>query len=914
MSMPWLLGAAFRLAATTFPAELRGEVGSEMGAAFEEALRARHRRAGGRAALAYAIRSLIDVVGAGLRERLRRPGPSGARGSIRKGDHAMRELWTDLRQGGRRLRRSPGFTLAAVSLLALGIGANTAVFSALKATLLAPPPYPEPERLVWLELELGATEAEAATLPWSWRKFELLREGSAGTLASVAGYGLRPVTLAGDGADPSRLMLEVVSADYFETLRVPMAAGRSFGPAELVENGPRAAVLGHGLWQERFGGDRDIIGRVVTLNDQGVTVIGVAAAGFEGLSGAAQGWVPAPTAAQLISPVMLRAHAHWMFGFGRLAEGVETATVATRLAGVATAVVETYPLEGTSGHAAVSAIPLTEARANATSRTALLVLMGAAAMVLLISCANLAGLLLARARRRARDAAIRLSLGSGRARVIRAALAEAGLLAAAGALAGLVLAQWGLRGIRAVWPQRFLQPGATPLRSVDLELFRLDGAALLFALGATVLTALLFGLIPALRQARVPVQEALRDGAGATARHGTRRGLAATPSLLVAAQTALALVLLVGAGLMLRTLTRLQDVSAGFDTEGMVVMDVTIPRGSPDFADPVPLRERVMERLQALPGVESATFGCAPLNGPCWTAGVTGLDGREVDLETGIGVHGVPDNFFEALRVPVRSGRTFGPQDRKGGPPVVILNELAARELFGGASPLGRTVALTVELTSEGRQAEVVGVVGNVVQGRPDEGATPQAYFSERQMADGIALMVRARGEPLEVIEPVRAAVREVAPGVVVDAVRTMRDVRSRALGETRVVLMLLGLFAVTAVVLAGAGIWAIVALTVAERRRELGLRMALGARATQIVAMVVRQGVAAALAGALVGVWAAWGLSRLLTGLLFETDAHEPAAFIGAVLVLLAGAALASVLPARRATRVDPARTLRAD
>ena len=898
---------AFRCAVLAFPGAHRTRFGAEMIADFRTLLRARRHRRG-----TLTMRAVWDAMRAGMAERLRlaHAGPGRA---PKRGDGPMRELWTDLLRGGRRLRRAPGFTAAAIAMLALGIGANTAVFSAMKTVLLSPPPYPEHQRLVWLRMASGPTPAEMNAFPWSWAKFRLLQESSAGVLDAVAGYGTRNISISGDGSDGARLSVEVVTARYFDVLGRAPIVGRVFEASEVEDAAaPLVVVLGHALWRERFGGDASIVGRTVMLNDQPVQVVGVGPAGFEGLSGSARAWIPVATAGQIISPVMVRgAQAHWMWGFGRLVAGLEPALAADRLAGVALAIEETYPDQRGSS-VGVDVSTLAAARSNETSRVAVLVLMAAAAMVLLIACANLAGLLLARTRGFARDAAIRLALGAGRARVVRAALAESVVLALFGGVAAVLVAHWSLIGLRALWPARFTLSGDTPLQSVDLAMLQLDAGALVFALGITLLTGVLFGLVPALRQAAVSVQETLRDGAGTTRRRARRR-VPATSSTLVTIQTALALVLLIGAGLMLGTLLKLQSVDAGFDSDNMLVMDVSVSRSSPAWRTPVPLHEALIERVAALPGVEATTLGCPPLNGFCWIGGVTGIDGRAEELDNvRVGIHMVPDGFFDALRIPLLAGRTFQASDREGGPPVVILNESAARAIFGTAHALERRMALSADVTAE-NQAEVIGIVGDVLQGRAEDGTMPEAYFSHRQMAEaGGGLMIRTRGEPLDMVAAVRAAVRELDPTVVLDGVRTMESARRQSLGETRIVLVLLGLFAAVALALAGAGIWAVVALAVAERRRELGLRIALGARAGQLVQMVVRSGVGATLLGALLGTWAAWMLSQLLSNLLFETSTHDARIFGGAAALLVIAALAASLLPARHVTRVDPARTLR--
>ncbi len=916
------LSGAFRLFSYVLPRRIRQESSAEMLRDMNGVLEARLRQRGWPAAASYALRAIVDVTRVGLKERVRvRRDDASPRA---RGGGSLRELWTDLRHGGRRLRRAPGFALAAVLLLALGIGANTTVFSALKLVLLSAPPYPDAGRLVWISL-MTVEPTRRDTLPWSWAKYGVLEEGAPAALESVAAYGTRTLTLSGEGRDPQRFGVEVVTAGYFETLRTQPTLGRAFTREETDDpEAPAVVILGHGLWQDRYGGDSGVIGRTITLNDVPVQVVGVAARGFEGLSGGARAWVPVPTGGRLISRFMLSSpHSHWLWAIGRLAPDLTAKSAEVRLATVATAIGETYPVPSKGnqviGEPGIAVRPLADARRNAESRAAVLVLMVASAMVLLIACANLAGLLLARSRGFSRDAAVRLALGAGRFRVMRAALAESMLLALAGGAGALAIAYWGVAGLRGIWPDRFTSPsgplGGVPLESMDLNGLRLDGGALAFAFGVSLLTGLLFGLLPAIRRANVGVQQALREGTGATRRRARRRGGPATTSILVAVQTGLALTLLVGAGLMLGTLLRLRAVDAGFETSNLLVMSVTLSRSSPSWQNPAPLIDEVLTRVSSVPGVQSATIGCAPLNGHCWIGGIRGIDGREEELEgVSIGIHSAPDRFFETLRIPVIYGRTFGRDDRAGSPPVVVLNESAARRIFGAVNVVGRRLAVTADVTTDA-QAEVIGVVGDVLQGRLNAEPMPEAYFSSRQLPEpGGALIVRTTGEPLDRVTAVRTAVRAVDPTIIVDRVRTMESARGVWLSETRIVLALLGLYATLALLLAAAGIWAVVAMSVAERRAEIGLRMALGADSRQLVRMVARDGIGATAAGLVFGGWAAWGLARLLSSLLFEIGAHDVRVYAAAALVLLAGAIVAGLVPARQATRVDPARSLRAE
>jgi predicted permease len=828
----------------------------------------------------------------------------------------MGEWWADVRVAARALRRTPGFTAAAVLVLALGIGANAAIFTAVRATLLAAPPFPDPDRLVMLSLTDSSTAQAGAAraIPWSYPKYRILAETEGRIAEPVAAYAGRFVTLTGAG-DAAMLAAELVTPDYLDVLGVRLPLGRDFGAEDDVEGAPPSAILAHELWQQRFGADRDLVGRDVTLNGQAVTVLGIAPAGFRGLTGRADLWLPVHTGATLVAPFLIRgAQAHWMVVVGRLRDGVELPALRSEMRSVGSAAEEAYPDSDPTVSRSGDAELLVEARVNPQARRSLLVLSAAAALLLLVACANLAGLLLARAGGRARETAVRVALGAGRWRVARGLLVESVLLATLGGVAAIVVARLGSDWLVAAWPGRFLD-GSWNVRFADLSTVRVDGSVLLFAAGLAVLAGLLFGSIPAWAALRTPPARHLREGSaggvGVARRHWDLRGG------LVVGEIALALVLLVGAGLLLRSLERLRTVERGYDPGNLLAFDVNIPRTS-RWAEQGGFETLFLERLAGLPGVESASLGCSlPVSGHCFITGVRQVGDRVYaeGSRPSIGVHFVSDGYFETLGVPLRSGRTFTPADRAGTPAVVVLSESAARELFPDGDALGARIAAgTDPIAEDGSFGEVVGIVADVLYDRPENGMMAELYLSHRQAEGSSTYVVRTRGEPIAQVAAVRAALADVDSDLPMSSVRTVEDAEAQASSESRVLGTLLTVFAGLALLLACTGVWAVVAFAVTRRTRELGLRMALGARAGQVVGLVMRRGIATALAGVALGVGAAWIATRVLRGLLFEVAPSDPVTFAAGAGVLLTVALLAAWLPARRATRVDPMEALRSD
>ena len=819
------------------------------------------------------------------------------------------EWGTDLKVAARWLARSPGFTLAAVALLALGIGANTAIFTAVKGALLAPLPFEGADRLVLLDLtdpdEL--LDGRPRTMPWSYPKFQVLASTPGLPLGGVAGFAVRSLTLTGVG-DAAVLSAEVVTPGYFAVLDVEPVAGRALLADDDLEGAVPVAILSHGLWRDRFGADPAAVSRSVVLNGVATTVVGIAPAGFRGVSGNGGLWVTPHGAAALISPFMVRAsQAHWMRAIGRLSEGATLASLDESMEAVGRAVMESYPPSSPSEVQSATGQNLAEARTNPQARNSLLVLSAAAALLLIIACANLTGLLMARASARRREAAVRAALGAGRWRVARGVLAESLLLAAFGGLAAVVVAHLGSSLLVEAWPSRFLT-GDWNVRFVDLSTIGVDRSALAFAGGIALLAGGLLGVIPAVSAARTRPAATLREGGIGRSR---RRGPFEAQGALIVGEMALALVLVVGAGLLLRSLRELQAVDRGYEPGNLLTFEVQVPHGSAWAEDVAGFHALVEERLGALGEVEAVGMGCvAPVSGHCIIAGVHRAGDRtfEPGSRPSIGVHYVSDGYFRTLGIAVRAGRTFDSRDQADSPPVVVLSERAARELFPGEDPLGGRIAMGTGLTSDGATAEVIGVMADVLYDRPEMGVMAEAYVSHRQDDSYGTFVVRTRGDALAAVPAVRAAVAGLDSDIPLFRLRTLDDIEASVVSETRSLGTLLAVFAALALLLACTGVWAAVAWVVIRRTREIGVRMALGARPGQVVRELVLAGLGVTLVGTALGVAAAWWASRILASLLYEVGPTDPATYAGGAALLVTVALLASWLPARRATRVDPA------
>lgn len=898
--------AVYRLSLRLYPRSLRDGWSDEMLRAFEDAY-ADHRRRGGWAAPVFAMRAVWDVMRSSRRERANRE-------ERRFAGRGTADLGLDVRIAWRSLVRTPLFTAAAVLVLALGIGANGALFSAMRATVLSKLPFPESGRLVLLDLTHASTTrpGDAPTpTSWSWRKFEILEETPGRLADPVAAYGMRTVTLTGDG-DPVRLTVELVSVDYFEVLQVRPRVGRDFSSEDEREN-RLLAILSDGLWRERFGGDAGVIGRVVTLNGRPVEVIGVGAASFRGLTGQADMWLTIQTGAEVVAPFLVEeAYAHWLSVLGRIVPGATLEALQSQMQATGVAVEAAYPDSDPTAVRGGGARLLEQARVNRQARRAVIVLAAAAGLVLVIACANLAGLLLARGRQRERETAVRLALGGGRWRAARSALVESLLLAGLGGLAGglvaWVLASWMVR----VWPDRFLN-GDGNIRFVEASAVQPDWALLAASAILALLTGVLCGIAPALAASRRAPALTLRAGSAALE---SRRGRADARSVLVAVELAAALVLLAGTGMMVASFARLQSVDRGMDTSNVLAFYWSLPRGSEWASRPYDFQATLLERLERVPGITSASVGCSiPLGGHCVISTVRQAGDRRYreGERPRIGVHYISQSYFETLGARLVAGRLPGDTDGRDSPPVVVLNRTAAQRLFPGEEAIGRHVGVAADPTSES-PAQVIAVVDDILHGPPERGFMPEAYFSIRQAPFASVALVRTGVDPSALVPEIRAVMASIDESLPIFRLRTLEEMDAENTGDTRVLLMLLVAFGGLALVLAATGLWAIVAFAVSSRRREMGIRMTLGAEPGRVVTLVMGKAAAIVAAGLLTGGLGAWWLSRLLESLLYEVRRTDPAPFLAAATVLATVALLAAWLPARRATRVDPLETLRTD
>jgi len=801
----------------------------------------------------------------------------------------MQILLSDLRHATRRLLRSPGFTALAVLTVGLGVGATTVMFSAVDGVLLKPLSYPEPDRLVMIRGAVLAQPGRPGVISYpdyrDWRH----ESRSFETIAA-----LRPadVTLAGAGG-PERIEGARVTASFFPSLRVVPALGHLF-PEELDQpGGEPVAVLGHGLWR-RLGADPALVGRSITLSGLPHTVIGILPASFRPPREVERAEIFAPLA--LDGEALEQRGNRSLVAIGRLRAGVPIAQARAELAAVARRL-EKERSDNTGVGAMVESL---HADTVGELRRPLLVLLGAVAFVLLIACTNMANLVLPRALARRREMAIRAALGARRSRLVRPLLTESIVLGVAGGIAGLALAQWGLGALVKLAP-----PGTPRLQDIAL-----DGRVLGFSLGLSLATGVAFGLAPALSASRTDVQMALHGSSrsASLARHPAAR-------FLVVAEIALSLVLMAGAGLLLESFRRLLSVDLGFDPESVLTFAVSLP----DTRYPRPHRRagfyaELVERVRVLPGVISAAaITPLPLGGGSIGTRFT-VEGRPAPApgrKPRAEYRAVTAGYFETMRIPVKKGRTFDAGDRRGAPPVAVVNETLAAQVFPGQDPLGQRLRIGIGTDeSDPRIFEVVGVVGDV---RPSIPAPPEIYVPHPQQSwSWMSLVVRTSGDPVSLAGALRREVAALDSELAVYDVRPLLELLSDSLAARRFIMALLGGFALLGLALATVGVYGVLAESVERRRGEIGLRLAVGANAGDVLRMVVGQAARLAAAGVTLGLVAAFALTRVMQGLLFGVSATDPATFAAVAGVLATAALLASYLPARRAASLDPAAVLR--
>src|SRR5262245_58864670 len=804
----------------------------------------------------------------------------------RKGGMRMESFMQDLRFGVRMLMKRPGFTLIAALTLALGIGANTALFSVVNAALLRSLPYPQADRLVALwqggqRGELGRMHVSPPEL-MDYRAEQRVFE-------RLAAHTMADVNLSGSG-EPERLRAAVVSADWFAALGAPPLSGRVFLPEEHQPGQNNAVVLSYGLWQRRFGGDEQALGRSVTLNGRARTVAGVMPAGFR-FPAEADLWLPLAFTPEQLSPG--QRPRHYLTAIARCKGGVTLAQAQEDVRAIA----GRFP-----GGINARLVGLREELVG-KAKAPLYVLLAAVALVLLIACANVGGLLLARATSRQGEMAIRQAMGASRSRLLRQSLTESLLLAFIGGALGVLVAAWS-KGL------------LTPLVAETLphaDEIRLDGYVLAFALGASTLTGLLFGLAPAWQAARTNLNETLKlgaPGAGGASRQRAR-------SLLVVSEIALAMLLLAGAGLFLRSFYRLSQVNPGFEPAKVLTADLALPFAQYDTnAKRAAFYQELAPRLAALPGVQSAGIvSDLPLSGMNADSSYT-HDGVPPDQQRrsppNADYRHCSPQYFNAIGIPLLRGRAFTEQDTSGAEPVAIVNETLARRIWPNEDAVGKRIAFFAPQGLEPWRV-VVGVVGDVKHRGLNLETRPEIYVPHAQAPTGtMTLVLRTTGDPLALVSALRGAVRALDADQPLFNLRRLEELRAASIAPQRLQMSLLGLFAAVALALAALGIYGVLAYAVSQRTHEIGIRLALGAQARDVSRLVVKQGMRLALLGVALGLLAAFALTRLLEKLLFGVSATDPMTF-GAMTLLLIGVALvAGWVPARHPTKVDPLIALR--
>jgi len=807
----------------------------------------------------------------------------------------MQTLLQDLFYGVRMLLQKPGFALTAILTLALGIGANTAIFTVVDAALLRGLPYKAPEQLyhVWETTPRQEFPQREFSYP-DYQDYQRIQAFDG--LAAYTGGG---AILSGRG-EAQRIFAPSVSANFFAVLGVEPILGRSFKAGEDQPGTERVTVLTYGLWQRMFGGDPQIIGQPLTINGHSHTVIGVLPASFQFALRPADLWLPyQPTPNQLTRRFM-----HGTNLIARLRSGVSLEQAKSEVSVVASRIAQDH--QESHGGTSAFLLPLQE-QVTGSIKPMLLALLGAVGFVLLMVCANIASLLLSRSLTRQKEIAIRAALGATRGRILRQLLTEAMLLSLLGGLGGVLIGFWGVDAIVAALPDN--QLNAMPF----LKSLRLDAGVLAFAFALSMLTGIVFGLAPALQASRLDLHEVLKEGGRASV-GGVRQRLRGA---LVVTEIALAVVLLVGAGLMLKSLWRLMQVNLGFDPNNLLTMTIVLPASK--YTEPgriLNFHEQLQTRLSVLPGVMGAgTVDILPLTQGNTTRFI--VEGDPVpppgqDTEANFRI--INASYLPTLGVPLLQGRLFTDRDTADAPRTAIINKTLADKLFSGRDPIGRRL---VAPAFPDQATEIVGVVGDVKITGLDHAIRPVLYMPFLRNAPmATSLVVRASGDPNTLANAIRNECRTLEPEVALFNVRTMETMieNSSAAFLRRFPAFLVGLFAAVALLLAAIGIYGIVSYSVSQQTHDIGIRMALGAGVSDILKMVLKQGLSLALTGVALGAAAALALMRLLSSLLFEVSASDPLTFATVIGVLVSVALLACWVPARRATKVDPLIALRSE
>jgi predicted permease len=820
----------------------------------------------------------------------------------------METLLADLRQAFRAMRTNIGFTATAVIALALGIGANTAIFSVVNAVILKPLPYPEPDRLVSVQRSFKGGNASSASVPEFiyWKEHSQAWESIA--VYDFGGPGLNLST----SSSSDQIQGQHVSQQFFRVLGARPLLGRDFEPSEDLPNGAHAAILSYPLWSHRFSADPKIIGRKLDLSGQPYTVVGVMPPGFAGLR-EADVWLP------LQADPASTDDAHYLFTTARLKPGMSVASDNAQLKLVAAGFRRTHPQSMDTDEGIVS-IPLQE-QIVGNVRPALIVLVCAVCFVLLIACANVANLL-ARAAARQRDLAVRAAIGASRGRLIRQMLTESVLLSVIGAVLGLILGLWGVRGLLQISPGEIPRVEelvkASPLAFLDWSVF-------LYTLGIALLTGVLFGLVPALRLSKPDLNATLKEAAS---RSGTGMHQNRARSVLVVSEVTLAIVLLTGAGLLIRSFQSLRAVSTGLDTHNVLTFQTSLADERFNSAEAVSRMEReTVEKLERVPGITSAsTVWMLPLQSnldlPFNIVGKTPPKGdRWIGEEFW---RPITPHYFDVYRIPLLRGRTFSENDTVASKPVAIVNSVVAKKFWPNEDPIGKVIVIGKGLGPEFEDAprEIVGVVGGQRENGLNQPEAGILFLPSPQVADGLVRFanpllprywaVRTSSDPANFANAVRTVFRSVDSKIAVAKLRTMDDVLSDATARQSFNMLLLTVFAGIALLLAAAGIFGVISYTVQQKTQEIGIRMALGAGRMDTLGMVGRQMGMLLGAGVVLGVGASWAVTRYMSSLLFEVKPVDPPTFAVVIGALILVTVAATVIPARRAMQVDPVIALR--
>ncbi len=827
----------------------------------------------------------------------------------------MQTFWQDLRYGARMLLKNPGFTSIAVITLSLGIGANTAIFSVINSVLLKPLPFAEPERLVMMWERKPASETslgfdrEFVTPPnlSDWQA----EQNSFSHFAFWSGEG--DLNLVNSDSS-EKVRCSYVASTLFATLGAHPFRGRALSEEEDQKEGNRAAIIGYEFWQRRFGGDENALGQTLTLDSFGrrdYTIVGVMPPGFQ-FPGKTEIWLPAGWNGL----PMNQRRGHWLSVLARLRDGVTLAQAQTEMNLIQTRIEEQFPQHNIGSQVVV--VPLLEQTVGRNLQTALWALWGVIAAVLLIACANVANLMLARGAARQKEIAIRLALGASRWRTVRQLLAENLLVALAGGLLGLLLAWQGLQLLIALSAEQVPR----------LQTARIDSVALGFTLAVSILTSLLFGLAPALQATKPDLNQTLKEG-GRSHTDGLRRNR--LRGVLIVSEIALSLLLLVGAGLMIGSFARLVTINRGFQTDNLIVvkLDFSIT-GFTTWIQPTTTRPQVtlqelIERLQSQPGVQRvAAISALPRNNTAPRQPIL-FENREGSGEQSLcNFVGVTPDYFRALGIPLLEGRAFTERDSFEAPAVVIINETFARRYYTNENPVGKRLAM--EGRTPGRPvgpnpkaaspwSEIVAVAADTRKLNLSADTAPEIYTPYWQWPmQSPELLVRTDGETAGVIAAVRDEIKALGKGLPAPRIETMNDLLSDVIAEPRFHTMLVAVFGAIALLLSTFGIYSVISYTVAQRTQEFGIRCALGAQSRDVLKLVIIRGMRQVLLGVAIGLAAAFALTRLLRSLLYEVSATDPLTFAAITLLLIGAALAACYVPARRATRVDPMIALRSE